>query len=674
MAVTATVDEVHRVISAAVDGAFYRSVYPDLRGPEIEPVGHYVVHGWREGRDPAPWFSSLKYVASNDDVRRLGVEPLYHYLTIGRREGRTVWPSLQSEAYYRDRKQRGIPTSWAFQPFAPPPPAIEGAEEPPPVAIEETASERHVREIRDAAAYLAANHHEVELVGSEFDGGFYLERYLDIGEVGEDPLRHFILMGWREGRDPNARFSTKDYLEAYPDIVEAGINPFYHYLLAGRAEGRHARAPVGFRYHTLAALAPVAERVEALKTSRVRIKPAPAKALAMALAESRAGLADLHLTFSHDDYTANLGGVQMCLQREDARVAGLGRDHLHLYPMLPWPVVRTAGERGVLGVVWNGENLGAFEPATVAKVLKAAAPAAAGARSFAIHSLLGHSVDETIAILQAVGLKAGYFWLHDFASLCAGYHLLRNDVEDCAAPPPESPACGICAYLPMRRRHLDAHGRLFAALDLTVVSPSQSALDLWRASWRHPAKDAVVLPHAALVERGRAPSRKGGPLRIAYAGLPAAHKGWEVFRDLVLQFGEDDRYEFLHLGARRALGSTVAFHEVVTSAARPRAMQETLAELQVDAVLAWPLCRETFSFLAYEAVAAGCAVITGPDSGNIAAFVAEQGHGEVLPTEDALRAAFASGEIARLARAKRKPRLYDLKFSGLTVDLLQARP
>ncbi len=86
-------------------------------------------------------------------------------------------------------------------------------------------------------------------------------------------------------------------------------------------------------------------------------------------------------------------------------------------------------------------------------------------------------------------------------------------------------------------------------------------------------------------------------------------------------------------------------------------------------MLVWPLCRETFSFVAYEAVAAGCAVITGPDSGNVAAFVAETGHGQVLPDEAALAAAFESGTILQLARARRRPMLYDLIYSALTLDL-----
>ena len=48
--------------------------------------------------------------------------------------------------------------------------------------------------------------------------------------------------------------------------------------------------------------------------------------LAKGLAASRTGLRDLHITFSHDDYRTNVGGVQLCLQIESARVAEQGRD------------------------------------------------------------------------------------------------------------------------------------------------------------------------------------------------------------------------------------------------------------------------------------------------------------------------------------------------------------
>ena len=99
-------------------------------------------------------------------------------------------------------------------------------------------------------------------------------------------------------------------------------------------------------------------------------------------------------------------------------------------------------------------------------------------------------------------------------------------------------------------------------------------------------------------------------------------------------------------------------------------MQDTVEALEIDAALIWPLCRETFSFTAYEAAAGGAMVITGPDSGNVAAFAAGRGRGRVLPDAEALTAAFASGQILALARGRRAARRYDMAYSGMTGDLV----
>ncbi|HEY8003147.1 MAG TPA: hypothetical protein VIE16_02910 [Phenylobacterium sp.] len=649
MAAPARDDEVHRVISTAVDGTFYRTVNPDLAKSGLDPVRHYVLSGWREGRDPAPWFSTRAYVEANPEVAKAGWNPLHHYLAVGRREGREVVRSLWADDYLLRQARQGLEPAWDFGSLT-----GEGL-----AADEERAARRRER----------------ELVATEFDVAFYLENSPDVAKTGDDPLDHFLASGWREGRDPNESFSVADYLESYPDVAEADLNPFLHYLMAGRAEGRVGRTELGFRYEVIKRLVPLESRVAAVARASARVKLGTAAALGKALASARTGFRDLHVTFSHDDYTANTGGVQLCLQREGARIAALGRDHLHIFPAKPWPVVRVRGEAGQLGVLLNGEAVGVFAPKTIADGLaKAAGAVKPGKRSFAIHSLLGHSASETADILAAAGLKAGYFWLHDFASLCAGYHLLRNDVEDCSAPPPQSAACGICVYGPWRARHIAEHERLFERLSLTVVSPSQPTLDLWTESSAYPAAGKAILPHARLVERGPAAATPADrPLRIAYAGMPTAHKGWEIFRDLVARHADDPRYHFLHLGGRTVPRLPLEFHKVTVTDQAPRAMQQAIERCEVDAVLIWPLCRETFSFLAYEAVAAGAAVIAGPDSGNVAAFVEAGGHGLVLTGEDALAAAFEGGELAGLARARRKPQLYDLAFSALTVDLLEGQ-
>jgi hypothetical protein len=643
--------DAYRVIATAIDGAFYRAVNPDLAESGLDPIHHYAASGWREGRDPAPWFSTRAYVEAYPEVAKAGWNPLHHYLIVGRREGREIARSVLADDYLLRRARRGEEPAWSFETLL-----GEGQ------AADAVAEEAAVR------------HRERVLVGKEFDSAFYLASNLDVAKTGVDALDHFLASGWREGRDPNSTFSVKDYLESYPDIAAAEINPFVHFLTAGRAEGRTGRTELGFRYEIIKRLVPPEARVATVMRAEARLKLGTAAALAKGLAGAKTGLADLHITFSHDDYTANTGGVQLCLQREGARIRALGRDHLHLFPAKPWPVVRVRSEDGHLGVLLNGKPLGAFSPKTmIAALAKAAGAVTSGKRSFAIHSLLGHNADETADLVAAAGLKAGFFWLHDFASLCAGFHLMRNDVEDCSAPPPESPACGICVYGPWRARHVTEHEQLFERLSLTVVSPAQVTLDLWKARAAYPNAGEIVLPHARLVERGPAPATPASrALRIAYAGMPAAHKGWEIFRDLVERYADDARYQFIHLGGRAAVGIPLAFHKVTVTDAAPRAMQDAIEKHEIDAVLIWPLCRETFSFVAYEAVAAGAAVITGPDSGNVAAFVTQTGNGVVLAGEEALAAAFEAGELAGLSRAARKPLVYDLAFSALTVDLLEA--
>ncbi|WP_297693034.1 hypothetical protein [Phenylobacterium sp.] len=647
MAVKAPPEDAQQIVSLALDAAFYRTIYADAPGAARDPLKHYVELGWREGRDPAPWFSTRRYLDAYPEIANARVDPFLHYLREGRREGRDVFPSDHAARYFTPQLRAGRAPAWSLEALFEP--GSQAAPSAPRVSEEDQA-----------------------LAATDFDADFYRAANPDVGGDDTEALRHFLAHGWREGRDPNARFSVRDYLELYPDIEAAGINPFVHFLRAGRGEGRQPRHAMGFRYRILADLAPMEARIRGAAEASARVRAGSAAALRAALAASRTGLAGLHVTFSHDDYTATVGGVQACLQREAAAIADLGRDHLHVHPAAPWPLLR-AGERAPLGLVWNGSAIGAYRPQTIAGVLRELVrKAPAGPKSFALHNLLGHAVGEVTAILDALGQRRGYFWLHDFASLCAGFHLMRNDVQDCAAPPPESSACGICVYGPWRARHLAEHRALFEALQLTVVSPSQTTLEFWRAAWAFPADREVVLPHARLKARGPALTGGAHPFRLVFPGLPAAHKGWPIFKELALRFEGDPRYEFLHLGALPARGLPIDFVETAVTAERPRAMRQALEASEADAALIWPLCRETFSFTAHEAVAAGAAVITNPDSGNVAAFVSSGRHGRILADEAALVAAFESGEILALTRGARKARLYDLAYSRMTAELLAA--
>ncbi|WP_374343010.1 hypothetical protein [Phenylobacterium sp.] len=646
MADAADNDHAYRVLAAAFDASFYRLAYPDVAQQGGEPLRHYVDAGWRELRDPAPWFSSKAYLEANPDVA--GSDPFHHYLEQGWREGRAIAASAYALDYVWLKRDAGHATAWRFDP---PRPRPSVAATPPPAGPS----------LDEARAMIAP----------EFDADYYLWANSDVADLGLDPLEHYLTNGWREGRNPNLAFSARDYLELNPDVGAAGLNPFFHWLAAGRAEGRTPGYDLGFRHQVISGLESMEKRLATAAQRAAKVERDPASALEAALATRRSVRGDLHITFSHDDYTANVGGVQLCLQREDAAMGALGRDHLHLFPATHWPIVRPAGAVGALGVLLNGAPVGVFDADTIAAALK---PAPTGAQtSFAIHNMLGHQPDEVVAILRGAGLSKGFLWLHDFTSLCAGYHLMRNEVADCAAPPADSPACHLCVFGAQRAWHVAAHAALFRALDLTVAAPSQSVYDLWRARTTAPVDQPyVIAPLARLVPRA-APKRalRQGPLRVAFLGMPSPHKGWPAFQALAERFSGDPRYEFWHLASRPVKAARLAFQEVAVTLETPRAMLDALETLQIDVAVLWSLCRETFSYTAHEAVAAGVAILTRPDSGNIAAFVAEGGHGRVLSDESQLTALFESGEVLALARGQRSPQHADLTMSALTADLLE---
>ena len=208
----ASAEEVYRVLSTAVDGAFYWAVNPDLAEPGLDPIRHYMASGWREGRDPAPWFSSRAYAEAYPEIIKAGWNPLHHYLTAGRHEGRDIARSILAETYLMRRAARGEEPAWSFE-------ALTGAWDAADAVAEEA----------------IARYRERVLAETEFDAAFYLAANVDVAKTAIDPLDHFLAGGWREGRDPNATFSVRDYLESYPDIAAADLNPFIHFLSAGRA-------------------------------------------------------------------------------------------------------------------------------------------------------------------------------------------------------------------------------------------------------------------------------------------------------------------------------------------------------------------------------------------------------------------------------------------------------
>lgn len=192
--------EIHVIRQSGLfDAEWYFQTNADLRDANVDPVEHYYFQGWKEGRNPSYLFESAWYLATNQDVERSGMHPLLHYLRHGESEGRRPSPYF-NPAYY---------------------------------GTQSTGSERTGTML---AAYLADEWKSYS-PNEYFDTSFYLNCNDDVSSAGTPPLLHYILQGWREGREINANLSFVTYRSVLVSRDVAAVDPLRYFIETGAQAG-----------------------------------------------------------------------------------------------------------------------------------------------------------------------------------------------------------------------------------------------------------------------------------------------------------------------------------------------------------------------------------------------------------------------------------------------------
>jgi len=183
--------------SQMFDPQWYAERYPDVAAEGFDPLWHYLLHGAKEHRDPHPEFDSEWYLSQISDLAELNLTPLGHYVSIGVVKGLAPHPN----------KQIGVkPDASAL------------------LLTQKTTSSENLayNTLKDSGL---------------FDSSYYLQKNPLVAASGVDPLKHFLMRGAFERRNPNPWFHSKWYCLHYPDIAKID-NPLLHYLLHGAKEGR----------------------------------------------------------------------------------------------------------------------------------------------------------------------------------------------------------------------------------------------------------------------------------------------------------------------------------------------------------------------------------------------------------------------------------------------------
>ena len=179
--------------SGVFDGAWFAARNPDL--PHEGHVGliHWHRHGWQEGRWPNPYFDPNYYLDRNPDAA--GADPLLHYIQHGETLGRRPVPYFDP-AWYRAHHD---------------------------VAPDELCLAHFLRHRLTGEASPCA----------EFDSAHYLRANPDVAVAGMDPLEHYLVQGFREGRLPTAGFDLRRHRRSRA----AHSNPLLDLLAAQEAAG-----------------------------------------------------------------------------------------------------------------------------------------------------------------------------------------------------------------------------------------------------------------------------------------------------------------------------------------------------------------------------------------------------------------------------------------------------
>ncbi len=191
--------------SGLFDTAWYLQRNPDIAQCGLDPLQHFLNQGWREGRNPNPYFDCRAYLDSNPDVAAASINPLLHYVLAGEDDGRAPGP-LFDPAWYASR-------------YVVPPGMLMLA---------------HFLENRFSGTVSPI---------AEFDPTYYLDQYPDIARAKVDPFDHYVLYGYREGRNPSATFNSKFYLQRYlgGSLAE---NPLLHWRRWRTEFTLHTEPPV----------------------------------------------------------------------------------------------------------------------------------------------------------------------------------------------------------------------------------------------------------------------------------------------------------------------------------------------------------------------------------------------------------------------------------------------
>lgn len=243
-----------------VDIRYYLERYKDLEQLDVNPLSHFIFAGAVERRDPSPFFDSQKYLSQLSAEQAQSANLLIHFVTVGANQGLSPHAHFQRLFKIRSAGELvGLSSSsqMHYSKFGPinqfVPTGSPEMERNFGISVEtlnnsrlydaEFVSEQlgQSGQIRLDSVIQYLNEWSTKRLEPHvlFDTVFYVESNRDVDFQQINPFVHFLITGWKEGRNPHPLFDMAFYLKQSVDVRKAKVNPLQHFMVSGAQERRN---------------------------------------------------------------------------------------------------------------------------------------------------------------------------------------------------------------------------------------------------------------------------------------------------------------------------------------------------------------------------------------------------------------------------------------------------
>ncbi len=584
--------KVRRKLRGHFSESFYLSQFSNSEKESIkDPLDHFLTFWRTNGFDPNPFFSMKRYLEANPDVAADGQNPLVHFITNGIFEKRNLFASESKtestalQVVYLEKKLDEV--------------VLKSIE--------------NVNKLHDYLLNLEIMTENTSDLG-QVDSDYYLTQFADCSI--ENSQQHFDEIGWKIGLNPNTWFNTNAYLRIYEDVKAAQINPFTHFVQQGHLEHRIPNHENLRNFFSVLEGKSLENESVAWLNSTANFALNDIPSFRRHIRKHGFQNSQLVISIGHSQYLRDTGGIQLYTFLEAKKFNELKINYLHLSPSKPLPSLADKELKDLCCKITfnNIEQEGDYllsellsEIGTINDEFNITA--------VIVNSLYGWNPEQLMAAFDALPADDFYWVFHDYSVFCENSNLNYEKIKSCHNPSSDSGLCSTCRFGKKRSEYLERISKLLYSRRWKMISPSDSCSQNVSKYLGVDISSIRTVPHLTLKERIGNRDFCAKP-RVAFVGHPAVHKGWLNylnFRDRNLK-----HFDFYHFGLIDMSESGISYFKLENDYTNLNASRDLLISHQIDAVFICPTWHETFCFVAYEAIAAGCLVICNSQSGNVA--------------------------------------------------------